>query len=376
MMSVLETARTLYGCNEPQKKKAYFFIFLGNSMVNGYSSNYTQLSTADQNKYIAVEPMTQYKKYINSSVARIFDNLSRTDFSTTFGNYVPCGIDLYDIGAFNDGDIFCFEASANGSVIMNGEADDTWSKDDLEGYLYSAFNQIDFGKSYLEKMGYSVTIGGVNFSVGAGSTVSLDVDEYLYEYQGIISETRSYYDDENIPFVMGAVPHPGGFDPQGEYSNPALEAIKLNDSLVDVFYIGNYPPQANDTLHQRSQGVLAFGQFVASAFSKMKSGLSYPSASNVVVSGTLKVNQNITATWSFSSPHGASQGASRISLTYADDTSGTNEIWLDQHFEGSSKKLISTQLGKYIRARVEPVALTGPKTGNAVLSAWAGPVVA
>jgi len=374
-MSVLETARTLYSCNEPVKKKAYYFFFLGNSMVSGYSSDYTELTAADQNKYMPVAPITQYKKHANTDVANMFVNIDRTYFST-FGNFAAAMIDMYDTGAFSDGELFLIQISYNGSLVINGEASNTWSKDDVDGYLYSSLTEADIGILYLQKCGYDVIISGVNFSLGSGSNSCSDQDIFLTEYRGVISEIREHYNDLNIPFVLGAVPVPGGFDPEGELSNAAFEIIKATDSLVDIFYIGNYPTQANDTIHQRSQGVLAFGQFVGSAFAKFKSGLQYPIASNVLVTGTLKSGQSVSASWNYNSPNGALEGASRISLTYADNTSGLNEIWLNQHFQGQSKQLSSTHIGKYIRARVEPVALTGPKTGHAVLSPWAGPVVA
>ena len=132
-MGLAADLKTLYDCNPPTKRKAYLFLFLGNSMVDGFSSDYTSLLAGDIAKYFTVADMTQYKSF----TGRTFINKDRADFtsdSNHHGTYASAMIDLYDSGVFSDGDLFCFQVSPTGTSIINGEGV-SWSVNDSDGCL-------------------------------------------------------------------------------------------------------------------------------------------------------------------------------------------------------------------------------------------------
>lgn len=371
-MGTLISARLLYNCNLPTRKKAYFVVFLGNSLVNGYSSDYTQLVSADQNKYMAVSDMTQYRKL----TSYVFHYVNRASFANAFGNFATCMIDLYDSGAYSDGSLFCYEYSVNGSSIVNGEQTDTWSSSDTNGYLYSIISSMNWGIRYLERAGYAVTIIGVNFGgvgISTGTVVQATYETEMNTLMAKIRERFPLNGGSLIPFIWGAPDGIAFAPPNLHYRNAILA---LTDPLVEYYDVAKYNCQANDTIHPRSHGVRAFGQFVASVLTKIKTGNNYPVASNVAITGTLKVNQAIGVSYTYSDTEGDAKGTARIHMTYATDANGTSEIDLYDGFEGGTFTLISTHLNTYIRARVTPVALTGAITGKAVYGSWQGPVIA
>jgi hypothetical protein len=378
-MSALSDARTLYGCNKPVQPKAYLVLFIGNSMVNGFSTEWASMGDPWLDVYMPVTPLTKYKLFTDDYT---FINPARYPNGfhiLNFQNYVVTMADLYDTGVYSDGELYCLQYAVNGTCIVQGEESVTWDAAEAGGYLDQTINKLLWGIKDLYYKGKEVEIIAVNASIhvagNGGDNGTTVVATYTEKMNGIMDKLRNsfpFHGGSTMSFIWGA---PDGIALQPASLAYREAALALNGPLIEVFDINQYRPQANDTIHLREAGVNSFGKFVSSAIVKMKTGNDFPSCSNVVITGTLQVNQYVGCTWDYSDTEGDPEGTSLITLTYADDANGTNEIFLYSMGKGSTKLMTVTYLNKYIRARIEPIASSGARVGKAVYGNWQGPVI-
>jgi len=100
-----------------------------------------------------------------------------------------------------------------------------------------------------------------------------------------------------------------------------------------------------------------------------------PKAENVSISGTLKVGNVLTGSYTYSDVEGDPEGASVYSWYRSDNASGLNETQISG--AGSQQyTLLPSEEGKYIRFAVIPVAQTGASPGVITYSSYEGSVQA
>jgi hypothetical protein len=98
-----------------------------------------------------------------------------------------------------------------------------------------------------------------------------------------------------------------------------------------------------------------------------------PTASNVNISGTTTQGQTLTGVYTYSDSEGNAQGTSTFRWTRSDDSSGTNETTI----AGANTKnytLTATDVNKYIKFYVTPIATTGATNGTETGSPYKGPI--
>ncbi|MGE5702045.1 MAG: PQQ-binding-like beta-propeller repeat protein [Clostridia bacterium] len=99
-----------------------------------------------------------------------------------------------------------------------------------------------------------------------------------------------------------------------------------------------------------------------------------PTASDVTITGTFLVNQTLTGSYTYTDQDGDSEGASTFTWYTANDASGTGKTVIAG--ETSKTLLLTPELeNMYIMFEVTPVAGSGMKIGQPVVSAAMGPVV-
>lgn len=111
----------------------------------------------------------------------------------------------------------------------------------------------------------------------------------------------------------------------------------------------------------------------AQAFSSWQLVNSFPVATNVAVTGVYTEGQTLTASFDYDDADYDDEGTSTFQWYRADDASGTNSIAISGA-TNSTYELTTADIGKFIRVRVTPVAITGSNPGVAVFSAYGGPV--
>jgi len=98
-----------------------------------------------------------------------------------------------------------------------------------------------------------------------------------------------------------------------------------------------------------------------------------PVASEVNVSGTLKIGQILTGDYTYMDAESDSEGASTYQWYRADDASGTNSVAISSATV-KTYTLQSVDLLKYVRFEVIPAASSGVSPGSAAQSGWSGAV--
>jgi hypothetical protein len=100
---------------------------------------------------------------------------------------------------------------------------------------------------------------------------------------------------------------------------------------------------------------------------------SAPVASDVVMSGSLAVDQTVEGSHAYYDADGDEEGDSTYKWYLADDVLGTNKTEIaGETFQ--SYTLVGADVGKFIIFEVTPVALSGIIIGTAVQSAAFGPI--
>lgn len=100
-----------------------------------------------------------------------------------------------------------------------------------------------------------------------------------------------------------------------------------------------------------------------------ETGNEAPVASNVQITGTLEVNKDLTATFTYTDSEGNVQGESTYQWYMADDAAGTGEVAIAGATSAAFHTL-DTQNGKVLKVKVTPKAQTGTITGVEVSSAY------
>lgn len=99
---------------------------------------------------------------------------------------------------------------------------------------------------------------------------------------------------------------------------------------------------------------------------------SAPVASSVQIAGSASVGELLVGSFTYSDPNANSQGVSTYRWLRSDTSNGTYAAISGA--TGTSYTLTSSDLNKYIKFEVTPVATVAPTTGTAALSAASGPV--
>jgi hypothetical protein len=94
-----------------------------------------------------------------------------------------------------------------------------------------------------------------------------------------------------------------------------------------------------------------------------------PVASNVQITGTLEVNKDLTATFTYTDAEGNAPGESTYQWYVADDATGTGEVAIDGA-TSATFHVMEAQVGKVIKVKVTPKAQTGTITGVEVSSVY------
>lgn len=168
-----------------------------------------------------------------------------------------------------------------------------------------------------------------------------------------------------------------------------------NDGTIDITIAGGTAPyQYNWTTEdgsgivqgQQDQTTLTAGTYLVTVTDdngcQVDNGAGYtltdpanevPVASNLVVSGTIKVGEIVTASYLYSDVDEDLEGASTFTWWRANGQGGAGEAQISGEF-GNTYVLAEVDRTKYISFKVTPVALTGESPGVEVHSPRRGPV--
>jgi uncharacterized protein (TIGR02145 family) len=102
-------------------------------------------------------------------------------------------------------------------------------------------------------------------------------------------------------------------------------------------------------------------------------GNAAPTATNILVTGTLEVNKLLTATYTYADSENDIQGATTFQWYAANDAAGAGEAAI-AGATANTFTVQDAQQGKYIRIGITPKAATGNTTGSEVKSAWFGAI--
>ncbi len=97
-----------------------------------------------------------------------------------------------------------------------------------------------------------------------------------------------------------------------------------------------------------------------------------PVASDVTISGTAKAGQTLTGSYTYSDTNNDPEGVTTFQWLRADTVDGSYVPIAGA--ESTTYTLAETDINKYIKFQVTPVATNAPTTGTAVLSAASGPI--
>jgi hypothetical protein len=379
-MSQLASIRALYGSTMPTKEIADTFCFYGNSICNGFSADFNELP--DVNTYCPDSDIAGIYRYdgiqmkASATIKLLNRAYNKNGDSSRFGNETMCCVDLKSLGTYsNNLYIHCY--TVNGTSIISGETPPNWSPNDAGNYFLLMVKELDYFIRLMWFRGVKPCIRIVNFACGAiNDTVEA---HYLTAMNDIITGFRtkySMYNNDVIPFVWDA------HLPKDEIYIAKRNAVlnysaTYNDNRFTYFDLTKYIPLQSDNIHFRTMGQRSFGQFVASCCENFKNGNHLPTVSGITLVGTLVNGHAIGADYTFSDADGDAEGTCEVNIIYANDVSGTNPITLVNFItRGQTFNLSPAQIGKYIKLRVVPVALTGALHGINVESAWLGPVTA
>jgi hypothetical protein len=362
--------------------------FWGNSLCNGYSTDWLELSAGDQTAYTPDADVAGIYRWPNNTLDQTVDNsipilLNRNyNAGTTrqFGNETFCAVDIKTSGLFSSPiHLHCF--TYNGTALVDGDAERTWAPSGGSSFYWGeAMADLYHYLRYIKFKGYSPIIRFLNFSLGVLTGFSTDQTAYkntILEMTADFRLKQYEFGGDNIAMIWGKdYPKAGNDDfPEGAAYRAGTEEVELLDTLFDSFDFYSHTPMANDTVHPRTFTVREFGRFLASKAIFYLNGNNLPVASNVTVSGTLREGQEITAAYTYTDADGDLEGATEINLTFADNASGLNELRISTIFKGQTYTLTSTHRNKYIKVKVTPISLTGALVGKCVESAWTGPVI-
>lgn len=400
-MSKASSIESKYSCTPPTKPNAYLLLAAGDGMVASIHSANKNLTDIDYALYatgLATDPGTDpavietfniNKGYrfdgekIDTKQIEIFEFrfLRPNKWKTIKGAFatgdtyvdpqIPFLVDGTDNGYFN-GTVFShWYGTAGASYIVNGEATDTWSAADTNGYLYRAMAEWDYSIRYLELQGYNVIPAGFLMGTIAFATGSTDSAVYQAEAEAIIAAVRTRF-GANLPTVWMTPDSMNGSTREAAYRT-GLNAAAAADQYLAIFD-GSVHCKSAFVPYIRTKSMVNLGKFVESWIIKHLGGLTLPSVSNISITGTLKVGSVINPSYTFS---GGTEGASSYILLWADDASGTNETFKGDFLKGDTITIPVGGSGKYIKFIITPHSTTNPKTGFSVRNTnWEGPVQA
>lgn len=367
-------ATAYFDAEVPEKTPVDVLLFYGNSMIDGYSASWAAMY--QQSKYCPEGDIAGIYRNSLTTLLNRANNMSAVTLS--FGAETPASIDFIEDPATTD-PIYIWTLYANGVALITGDQPITFDPREVGGYwdsykhtLYHVFRKMAY-------VGLKPTIRLFAFGGQAIDTLSHTVQDFLDAMNALVTQLRTEqvaYGGNDIPVIWGRV---DGLETgqQGWNMQAAVDACIAANSRVDCYdYFSNYP-YANDGLHPRTHSYRSFGKLCGSFAIHYKTGNALPVATNVTVSGTLKTGQYITASYTYSDADGDLEGETEIEVICSTDDQGLTEnvIYYGLHIKGSAGyQLNSAHLNKYIAVRVIPIALTGAKTGRAVLSPWVGPV--
>lgn len=181
-------------------------------------------------------------------------------------------------------------------------------------------------------------------------------------------------------------------------TSQALKQIEINHADMDVRIIGNFDVKTGSISPKFSQTgtwydyfsgteinvtdvdtsiQLAPGEYHIYTTKQLTTPnvISAPQASDVLITGTAKENETLTASYSYSDANGDLEGTSVYRWYRADDVNGTNEIGITGA-TGISYNPGADDRHKFIRFSVTPVAQTGELLqGDIVYSTYSDKIV-
>jgi hypothetical protein len=367
-------ATTYFDAEVPAKLPVDVMLFYGNSMIDGYSASW--LAMYQQSKYC---PEGNIAGIFRNGITTLLNRaLNMSAVTNSFGAETPAAIDFKEDPATTT-PLYIWTLYANGISFITGDQPITFDPREVNGYWYSYMHNLYHTFRKIMLSGMKPTIRLFAFGGQAIDTINHTVQDFLDPMNALVTQLRSEqlaYGGLNIPVIWGRI---DGLETgqQGWNMQAAIDACVAANSKVDFYdYFSNYP-YSNDGLHPRTNSYRSFGKLCGSFAIHYKTGNALPIATNVTVSGTLKTGQYITAAYTYSDTDGDLEGETEIEVICSTDDQGLTEnvIYYGLHIKGAQGyQLSSVHLNKWIAVRVIPIALTGAKTGRAVLSPWVGPV--
>jgi hypothetical protein len=394
-MGQASTISALYDCNLPTKVNADLFIFIGTSLMNGYAASYTPLDSTLKDHYFPSGDLTYCERFGTDGSLTIGDlKKGCFEYMNVAHNY------SYSSNRFGQDWIFAktldedynwnrpyfiFDYMANGSSLIAGQSDPDWS---IDGAVYPRMiTYLTQAVNILKSRGYELRISVMwgNGAIEGTATTNL---EYETAMKAFMDGIRTACDDTGVRFYMGK---------QATFGNAAkiaynegIDLVAADDPLFESFDFFDFEV-GSDSIHPTTMAYFLMGLIFAGYWNEKYNSNNRPVASNVQITGTLKIGYNISFSYTYSDTDGDLQDTSvvtdamridygtgtRCEFYYADDNVGTNRTYFNiTKNTGQSYQVTYVYEGKYFQAIVHPKALSGSIHGYPVKSAWQGPVVA
>jgi len=372
-MGTLSTARKLLNANIPTKTQVDLFVNLGNSLSNGLLASRTAdgFSTIFNNYYFPSGDQTHCRRGAYGLLP--YHNIT-LNADNSFSMVDIISRDLYADYNWQTPIIF-YANSASGASIFSSKAV-TWSANAADSLLINTCKVLLLYGDYLRKIGYEPRIT-IIFSTAEVAPSSQVASEYQSEIEGIVNYIRTNLGDSTIKVLWMRM---RDIDAENAAYADGVDLVTLSDFYKYDFYPLDI---AADDLHMTTLAEVDRAQILAAQLYNIYYGGTIPTASNVVITGTIKINEYVSVTYTYTGQtenttaktdtvkleHGH---GSRIEWYYADDANGLNEIRADNHVtQGTStKKIGAGTAGKYIEARVFPVSMVKPFHGAPAVSGW------
>ncbi len=194
----------------------------------------------------------------------------------------------------------------------------------------------------------------------------------IFENGETISALYSYSDAQNDPNDMSSFEFQSADNISGANMNIIASGISSGGSNNDTYNLtisedGKY---IRYCITPGSNTGASPGATECSTWNAINSS---PIASSINITGTTEQGQTVNGNYSYNDVNGDLEGTSTFRWTRADDISGANESTIAGE-NNETYTLTASDLNKYIKFYVTPIALTGTNPGSEEASSYVGPI--
>jgi hypothetical protein len=387
-MAIVDRIETLYNCNVTPTD-VDLFVFLGNSVINGYSTAFNTLHADTIAKYFTAgvqdhcrrwgQPLLLYVTPVNYYNLFPYMNIAYNYQAALFRYGVDASMsDTMHKDQLWPRELFIFHYEAVGTSIIAAETAPNWSASNVGEHYDLMIVQLIEAVNIIKKEGKNPR---VSVMFGGGGYVSTTDNDYRDEILGIVNGIRTELDDATIRFMwFKSYNYDVYFQ---SYRNGVDLAIAI-DPLIETMDMDLFVTHIVGPNHPNSMGVITQGNICAGYWYE-KYYSNRPVVTNASITGTLKNGQSIGFTYTFS---GGVENTSvsadtwrQLAGTYAelyiaDDAGVTNVLWVVNLKVGETYTIPGGSIGKYYKIRIFGRSMSGAIHAFPCDGAWQGPVIA